>query len=162
MTKLFFFYILLLFSSCSIKNEKAEPLSGEYLRLIKKFPDKMVFHFPKKITYPANFTHYSTTEYTYSGITLRQSYVQSQIDSIIDSMDSMAIQRYNANDTCLLIVNRFYREKKYGVRNTYESSLSRPVYCGNDRCSDGGPKGGVLLNKINSIAESKWMQFGIF
>ncbi|WP_162056185.1 hypothetical protein [Pontibacter pamirensis] len=98
----------------------------------ESFPDSLVDHFPKRITYPEAYVHEHGSDERNISLQLNLKFSQSEIDSIDSFYKERSKKDYNSEDSCLLIVNRFVRRTQYGVNNTYKASMDRPADCGMD------------------------------
>lgn len=101
----------------------------EFNEVKNSFPDTLVDHFPEKIELPAEYTYGSGGEGRNIRLQLKLQYEETEIDSIRSYFRESSVAKYDADDSCLLIVNRFLRYTEWGFRNSFKEGMERPSNC---------------------------------
>lgn len=126
------FLIIIISISCKRNGGSANDLESEFLKVKEQFAPQMTSHFPSKITYPASFRYLPGSKYSNTNIYLSVTHKVGQLDSLMRELKSQAIANYSAADSCLLIINRFYRKTEYGFNNSYSKKLARAQNCSSE------------------------------
>lgn len=112
--------LLGIFIGCTFnKNKSTEDhvlcdLNKKYDNVNDFFGNKMVSHFPKKIDkHNVTFTESLSPELGNLELILINKVERDHLADIVEEFEKKSIAIYNANDSCLLIVNRFVNKDKY-------------------------------------------------
>ncbi len=111
------FCFSLLFYSCNgqFGNRRS---NAEYVVSKKEFNDKLVDHFPRKLSSPpTEFINSKNSAKNTVGFMLYEYDVSiEKIDSVVAVVEKIKIAKYNSKENCLLIVNRFETVDTYKNR----------------------------------------------
>ena len=122
---LFFIFIGFFNSSCDNINNKNEEkdkalarknaitsINEHYDSLIQKFDKKFVSHFPSSLD--TNIKAISSSTAPGTNIYLMYTAIKcDSINSVYDNYKDIAIKEYSANDSCLLVANRFENDSNF-------------------------------------------------
>ena len=107
-----FFSLLLSFSCKGRQNKgKVNELLDFYIGLKNRFPTEYSSHFPEEVNIDSSF-YYSYSELEEWGIILSCSITEKPT---IDHLITQSKFVYPADDSCQLIINRFFTEDRYNV-----------------------------------------------
>lgn len=111
-----YFLISTVVISCNGQSVKPNVLE-KYLLSKKEFDNKIVSHFPDKITNHYKFINSQNAERNDVCFILYEYELNKESIDSITSTTNKAIAKYNSRDTCLLIVNRFQtiHSRKYDI-----------------------------------------------
>ncbi len=107
---LFYIIILLILIGCSLKSNNELSNNRDYIEAKQEFDYNLVDHFPDSINSNNFFiraTNYQTNSIEFMLITNNEE----MLDSLF--MKKKSLHYYNADDTCLLVVNRYINEDNY-------------------------------------------------
>lgn len=123
--------ILLFVLSCNNhkRGSQLASFNKDFNEAKQSFPDSLVDHFPKTIALPAHYGHDLGSDDMNISLQLNLQLDGVDVDSIESSLKARALANYRADDSCLLVVNRFVRSTEWGLNNTYKKSMDRPENC---------------------------------
>ena len=124
-------------------------LNQKYIKEKSFFPVNFVNHFPSKLSDKIGVSIYSVTEKKWMlplSLIVTDKYDEIKEDSLIDSIITNSVTKYNPNDSCLLIVDRFHnqtnefdhviklssKDSTYLEQQCYEQKLPIPNFFSNE------------------------------
>lgn len=124
-------FLLLLTSFACGSNDYVPKNVTQYnfLEIKKSYPDTLVSHFPEDLFLMTGYIHESGEDAGNIRLQLNLKLDREAIDTLNDALNRTSIAKYQADDSCLLIVNRFLRLTNWGFKNTFQSARSRPANC---------------------------------
>jgi hypothetical protein len=104
-----------------------------YREQISQFEPEFVNHFPKKIEeHPMTIWSDTNAISDHVRIMLQIQFSKPQFDSLNNEFDAHSLARYNAGDSCLLIVNRFTQRENWHLKSKHKyvdnSKIERDCY----------------------------------
>ena len=137
--KIIFYTLIILILLLGCGSDKFDYYNNEYLRQLSFFKDEFINHFPKRIdkdNMPFSFHSGVIIKYQCIFMEYNATYSSEQIKHFVDSISVIAAARYDSEDSCLLVVNRFHNsenvwngirltknDKKLIVRDCYNNKL---------------------------------------
>ncbi len=100
-----------------------------FLEIKKSYPDTLVSHFPKDLFLMSGYVYESGEDAGNVRLQLNLELDSEAINTLSEALNGSSIAKYQADDSCLLIVNRFLRLTEWGFKNTFQSAKSRPINC---------------------------------